>query len=389
MLGRLVRNTVTDLPWTARYDQDLDTAPPTWSGKHVTVDTAQQLLVVYGAAAFHADHLSTMPIDQYRKLPDGSRQPLPTDAWLEEPYPGLDITDALSQMWWSYWMGGHALAPIVRNSLGRIVGFLPLHPSQWSFDQRGRLLVGGKPMGGEFISIPHVLVPGQWRGVNPIEAARQTIGLGLAAAEFGGGFFARGTTMSGVIQMPGDAPNQDDLDILRNNWVKTYGGSGNAHKPGILFGGATWQQISITPEDAQFLETRGFTDAQICSQLMQLPPTALSIPMPASGTIQYQNIESAWSEIVRRWIPHLYKFKRAFSKLVPRPQYIEWNVDRYLAATAKERAETMKLELESGVLLPDEARALRDRGPVPGGDLPPWQRPTTTPAAAPAPTPAP
>jgi HK97 family phage portal protein len=378
MLGRL-RNVVTDLPWVQRYDQDIDTGPPTWAGKNVTVDSAQQLLVVYGASSFHADHCSTMPIDQYRKAPSGARESMMLDPWLEQPWPGLDITDALSQMWWSYWIGGHSMAPIVRNSAGRVTGFLPLHPNSWNFSPSGQLLVFGKPMGGEFISIPHVLVPGQWRGVNPIEAARQAIGAGLAAAEYGARFFNQGTTLSGVIQMPGAAPDPGDLKLMRENWVKTYGGSSQSHMPGLLFGGATWQQISVTPEQAQFLETRGFTDAQICAQLFQLPPSALSIPMESGGTVQYQNIESAWAEVVRRWLPHLYKFKRAFSRLQPAAQYVEFNVDRYLAATTKERYETYKIGIDAGVLVPNEPRERENLSPLPGGDVP-------RPAVAAAPT---
>lgn len=383
MLGRFVKNTVTDLPWVKKFDQGIDTAPPTWSGQHVTIDSAQQLLIVYGATAFHADHCSTMPIDQFRKRSDGSREQVATSSWLDEPFPGLDITDALSQMWWSYWMGGHALAPLIRDQLGRPAGFLPLHPDSWRFDVSGgapRVFVNGRPMGGEFISIPHVLVPGSWRGVNPIEAARQTIGLGLGAAEFSGGFFARGQTMSGVIEMPGAAPSPDDLKLMRDNWVKTYGGSSRSHLPGMLFGGAQWKQLSVTPEQAQFLETRGFTDAQICTQLFQLPTSAMGVSMPTGGTVEYSNVTMNWEEVVRRWIPHLAKFKRAFSKVLPRPQYVEFNVDRYLAASTKERFETYEIGVRSGVLLPDEAREIENRPPLP----PDAARPASAPPALPS-----
>jgi HK97 family phage portal protein len=377
MLGRLFRNTVSDLPWIKRYDADIDTGAPTWSGAHVTTASAQQLLVVYGASAFHSDHLSTMPIDQYVRQPDGTRRPLRTDAWLEEPEPGTDITTTLAQLWWSYWLGGHALAVVIRDQRGRPAGLIPLHPDHWQYRQIGtqwRIFVNGRPAGGEFLSVPHTVMPGCPRGINPIEAARQTIGMGLAAAEYGARFFAQGTTMSGVIQMPGPAPAVDELKLMRESWVKTYGGSGRAHLPGLLFGGATWQQISVTPEQAQFLETRRFTDAQICSQLFHLPPSTLAIPIEGGATVQYQNIESAWAEVVRRWRPHLTKMERALSALLPRPQYVRFNRDVYLEATTKERFDTYAVAIGSGVLTPNEAREREDMPPLDGGDQRPMGR---------------
>lgn len=383
MLGRLAPRNTIDLPWVRRYDTDIDTAAPTWAGQHVTTETATQLLVVYGAAAFHADHLSTMPIDQVRELPSGDRVSMRREVWLDEPYPGLDITDCLSQLWWSYWIGGHALALVNRNDSGRVSQLLPLHPSTWDLrDERGQpaLYVNGRKFGGEYLSVPHTLMPGCWKGINPIEAARQSIGTGLAAAEYGARFFGQGTTLSGVIQMPGAAPGPDELKLMRESWVKTYGGSGRAHLPGLLFGGATWQQISVTPEQAQFLETRRFTDAQIASLLFHLPPSTLGIPVEGGATVQYQNIESAWAEVVRRWLPHKHKMQRAMSKLLPRPQFVTFNADRYLEATTKERFDTYKVGIDSGVLTPNEARRKEDMPPLPGGDEPRGPSSTVSPA---------
>lgn len=374
---RRTENAIREVPWTTEWDQDLDTAPPTWAGKMVTTETAQQLLVVYGAVSFHADHCSTMPIDQYRKRANGTREQVGLVPWLDaEPYPGLDSVDAQAQLWWSYWMGGHALAPIQRNSLGRVTGYLPLHPASWNFSPSGKLLIFGQEFGGEYLSIPHVLIPGQRKGVNPIEAARQSIGMGLAAAEYGATFFSQGTTTTGVVEMPGPVPAEPELKAMKESWRKSYSGSGNAHTPALLFGGAQWKQMSVTPEQAQFLETRGFTDAQIATQLFQIPPSVLAVPMQSGGTVQYQNIEAAWSEMVRRWLPHLYRFKRAFSKLLPPGEYIEFNVDRYLAATLKERYESYKIGIDAGFLVPNEPRARENFQPLPGGDEP---RPARTP----------
>lgn len=380
MLGNLVslrkqptERSVTDLPWVQKWDTDVDMSPTVWAGKTVNLDTAQQLIVVYGASSFHADHLSGMPIHTYEKKKSGARVEVDNEPWLEEPFPGLDITTALAQMWWSYWLGGHILALITRGFAGRITAMLPIHPDHFQFiiDGKGQvaLMINGQRYGGEYLSIPHVIAPGCWRGVNPIEAARQTIGMGLAATEFGARFFGTGQQASGVLSLPGEAPTPDDMKLLKAEWVSSYGGSARSHLPAILFGGADWKPISITNEQAQFLETRRFTDAQIAGNLFHLPGNVLNIAVESGATINYQNVAMAWSELVRRWLPHLRRMKRGLSALMVGPKYIEFNADAYLQADLRQRYEAYGIGIDNGFLVPNEARETEDLPPLTGGDV--------------------
>ena len=55
--------------------------------------------------------------------------------------------------------------------------------------------------------------------------ARDAIGMGMAAEEFGSKFFNNGARPSGVLQHPGTL---EDPGKLRDAWMAAYGGSNNA-----------------------------------------------------------------------------------------------------------------------------------------------------------------
>ncbi|MGR6999932.1 phage portal protein [Yinghuangia aomiensis] len=78
----------------------------------------------------------------------------------------------------------------------------------------------------------------------------------------GQAFFAQGASMTGVIQHPG-SPGKDQALMLRDMFRKSHAGVANSHSLGILTGGATWQNVSITPEQSQFLETRRYQKSEI------------------------------------------------------------------------------------------------------------------------------
>ncbi|WP_340619126.1 phage portal protein, partial [Xenorhabdus entomophaga] len=100
-------------------------------------------------------------------------------------------------------------------------------------------------------------------GLSPVAYARQAIGLGLATEEHGSRLFGNGAVTSGVLQT--DQPLTDEaFNRLKTDFEAQHQGLANAHKPLILEMGLKWQQISLSAEDAQFLETRKFQLEEIC-----------------------------------------------------------------------------------------------------------------------------
>ena len=61
------------------------------------------------------------------------------------------------------------------------------------------------------------------------------------------------------------------LDRVRESWQSTFGGSGNANKVAVLEEGMKYTPIGISPEQAQFLETRKFQINEI-ARIFRVPP---------------------------------------------------------------------------------------------------------------------
>ena len=85
--------------------------------------------------------------------------------------------------------------------------------------------------------------------------AKNAIGLAIATVEFGAKFFANGAAPSGVLEHPGTIK---DPTKVREAWQSQFGGSSNSGKVAVLEEGMKYTPISISPEQAQFLETRKF-----------------------------------------------------------------------------------------------------------------------------------
>ena len=92
-------------------------------------------------------------------------------------------------------------------------------------------------------------------GYSPIAMAKNAIGMAIACEEYGAKFFANGAAPGGVLEHPSTIK---DPQRVRESWQSTFGGSGNANKIAVLEEGMKYTPIGISPEQAQFLETRKF-----------------------------------------------------------------------------------------------------------------------------------
>lgn len=384
MLGRLIRNVVQDPKWGQWGTlADLnDFTGNTGAGARVTTDSALRLLTVYGCASFIGDVIGTMPIDQYRKTPGGQRQEVSQRApWLDQPNPDTDKIAFCNQVLSSWLLDGHAFVAPIRNPLGQVLEVYALDPSTTNVDRfRSRVIVTqhGKEYPGEVLHMPAFIKAGQIRGLNPIANARESIGLATAAQDHGASFFRNGTTLSGVLEFPGNL-GPEQLKDLKQNWIKHHQGSGKAHLPGVVTGGGHWNPLSISAKDAQFLESRQFEASQIAALLFRLDPSVFGLAQTGQS-LTYQNIDQRWVELSRRaFMPWTARFELLLSSLLPRPQFVKFNYDAYIRPDIGARYDAYTKALDGHWMTISEVRALEDMQPLNNGEEFPPTR-TTTPA---------
>lgn len=214
-----------------------------------------------------------------------------------------------------------------------------------------------------------VMAPGMLPGA-------EEISMDFASRRYGGGFFNGGATPSGMVQHPGfiDDPNKrkifrDDLNLVHNN--KT-GGS----KIGVLWQGATYSQVSVSPEQAQFLETRKFTADQIC-KFYGVPPAIIgdyehSKFATADAMIRsfvmltLRNLAVRIEKGVNRQILKVRNDRGRLERAFTKPLIYEIALDGLLRGDPASQATVIKTLRDTGALSTNEVREEFDWNPIDG-----------------------
>ena len=247
----------------------------TTSGKTVTERSAMQMTAVYSCVRILSEAVAGLPLHLY-KYTDSGGKTMALDHPLyhllhDEPNPEMSSFVFRETLMTHLLLWGNAYAQIIRNGKNEIVALYPLMPNKMSVDrdETGRLYYtyyrgsdeAIKDKGSsvtlhpsEVLHIPGLGFDGLV-GYSPIAMAKNAIGMAIACEEYGAKFFANGAAPGGVLEHPGTIK---DPQRVRESWQSTFGGSGNANKIAVLEEGMKYTPIGISPEQAQFLETRKF-----------------------------------------------------------------------------------------------------------------------------------
>jgi HK97 family phage portal protein len=363
----------------ALWRQGADIGDPVHAGVVVSQENALKFAVVWRCIRLISGTLAGLPADVVRKRGD-IREPVDPPTWMTTPNPESNWFEFVERIFESLLMDGNAFILVTARDSGFPSEVWTLHPREIDVRREGGEIVylwGGSTrlsrysptnLDGDVLHVKFA-TGGGLRGMSPIEAARQSIGLGLVAEKFGARFFGRGQQPSGVIQMPPSDPvrTREFIAITKENWQRDHGGSDRSHLPGILTGGAEWKPMSITPEEAQFLQTRAFQVEDIATRFYGIP--AYLVGLTEKQTSWGAGVEQQSIGLYRFTLrDHISRFEAAMSTLVPSGRFVRLNPAALLEADAKTQAEILQMELQNGVTTRNEWRALGDKAPLPGGD---------------------
>lgn len=342
----------------------------TWSGMRVSSLSSLQAAAVYGSANLIVNGISTLPSDVLRRTGDAVES-VAKPRWLVSPTADLDFVGWCTQVLLSCLFPGNAYLWVRRSSPLVVESVVPLDPATVGVTREGGRKVirvnGVAPVGAEILHIPAMMWPGADVGLAPIEHARQTIGLGLSAVEYGAKFFDGDGNMPGVIEAEKVMQPATKRETA-SQWRRMRSRAGKG-LPGVLDDGAKWKATGVTNEQAQFLATQQWTAASIAGQIFLVDPSELGIPVPGSN-LTYANLAQRGTRLVRvTYLPWLTRLENAISSLLPRPQYFKFNVDGLLRGDLKTQFEIWQIGVNSKILVPNEPRAWMDLPPLPGGDV--------------------
>ncbi len=204
--------------------------------------------------------------------------------------------------------------------------------------------------------------------VSPIGQTRHALGLAKATEQHGSSLFKNGASPFGGFKTQGELTDEQ-FNRLKTE-LETYQGSGNSFKPLILEGGLEWVQVSITPEDAQFLETRKYQRSEIAG-IFRVPPHMIGDLERAT----FSNIEHQGLDFVNySLMPYITKLESRINvSLFPENEqgtiYAKFNVNALLRGDMKARADFYTRMVQNGAMSPNEIREKEDMNPREGGDI--------------------
>ena len=278
------------------------------SGKRVNERSAMQMTAVYSCVRILSEAVASLPLHFYKYDENGSKKkaiehPL---YFLLHDEPNADMTSFVLRetLMTHLLLWGNAYAQIIRNGKGEIIALYPLMPDRMTVnrDEKGRLYYEylthtddvpiNKDMVVRLNSTDVLHIPGLGFdglvGYSPIAMAKNAIGLSIAAEEYGSKFYANGAAPSGVLEHPGTLK---DPTKVRESWTQTFGGSHNSHKVAVLEEGMKYTPISISPNEAQFLETRKFQINEI-ARIFRVPPHMVGdLEKSSFSNIEQQSLE--------------------------------------------------------------------------------------------------
>lgn len=359
------------------------------SGKSVNERSAMQMTAVYACVRILSEAIAGLPLHMYRYKDEGGKEKATGHTLYhllhDEPNPEMTSFVFRETLMTHLLLWGNAYAQIIRNGKGEVLALYPLLPNHMSVDRgvdgkiyytysRDESEANSKEQKRVVLSPDDVLhIPGLGFdglvGYSPIAMAKNAIGLAIATEEYGAKFFANGAAPSGVLEHPGTLK---DPVRLRDSWNAAYGGSANSHKVAVLEEGMKYVPISISPNEAQFLETRKFQIDEI-ARIFRVPPHMVGDLEKSS----FSNIENMSREFVTytlspwmvRWEQSL--FRALLSKEEKASYFFKFNVDGLLRGSYHERMQGYSVGIQNGFMCPNDVRELEDMDLIPeerGGD---------------------
>ena len=380
ILASSPENPSTSLSNPATWLMDYFGGGPTDAGVPVSEESSMRASSVYACVTLIAKAIGSLPLKVYRRKNNGDSVEVPDSSLYyllhDEPNPVMTSCVWREFLAANVLLGGNSYAVIGRNQANQVMDLFPVHAravipqrvngrnrytvrltdgSEETIDQSDMLHVPG--LGYDGLSGKSVIT---W-------AARQAVGLALATEQHGSRLFSNGAKLGVVLKHPKNL-SKPAADRLKTQFDQQHAGLSNVAKTLILEEGIDVSTVSMTSEDAQFLETRRFQVEDI-ARFFGVPPHMIGHTEKTSswGTgVEQQTL----GFLIFTLLPWLTRFEQEFNrKLFPRsPFYAQFKVQGLMRGDSKARSDYYASGHQNGWLTTNEIRKAEDLEPVPGGD---------------------
>jgi HK97 family phage portal protein len=207
--------------------------------------------------------------------------------------------------------------------------------------------------------------PGSAVGADLIQHAKQAIGLGLAAQRYGAQWYGEGGHPTTVLYSDQKLEAETAATIKERFLDATRA----RREPAVLGAGLKVERIQDSASDSDLVNAWAAVRTDVAGYF-RLPPEWLGGSVGGTS-ITYANVEQRQQHLSTvTLLPWVVILEEAFADLVRPGIVTKLNLDALVRADLATRTNAEIALTNAGLLLPNEARALEDRPPLPGGDEP-------------------
>ena len=349
------------------------------AGVSVTPENAMKLTAVFSAVRIISESIASLPLVLYER--DGDRKRLAVDHPLftllhDIPNDVQTNFELLEFGMANLLLRGNQYNHVVRNGRGEALSITPLKAAYMKPENGvgGKINFNYQEPGNERVYRQDEI----WRtaglgsdgviGLSPIQEAKQPLGIGMAAENYGAKVYSNGAQVPAVLESE-HRLTDEQFKALKEQWSENYGGLENAFKTAILEGGLKYKNVGLNLSDAEFIASRKMTVADV-SRIYRVPLHMLSeLDKATFSNIEHQGIEFV-VHTIRPWVTRLEKsITRDLLLPSERGRYFaKFKLEGLLRGDTKSRYEAYGLGIRDGWLNRNEVRELEDRDPVEGLD---------------------
>lgn len=206
-------------------------------------------------------------------------------------------------------------------------------------------------------------------GVSVIKWAAYNLGVNLDAQKYASTIYNDRGIGYGVIES--DKQVQNDAKKLISEGFTKKMAEKNKFKVPVLDEGLKYKSISVTPEEAQFLETNKYSVTEIARWLNIAPHKLKDLTNANYSNIQAQSIEHVQDSLLP-WTTRIEQElnRKVFARESAESLYVKFNEKVLLRGDLEARQRFYSAMVYAGIMTRNEVRALEDLNPLEGLDEP-------------------
>jgi len=346
---------------------------PSDAGVSVTEKNALGLTAVWRAVQVTSSTVASLPLKSYRDTGTGRVQ---VASVFDNPGGDFFTPFEFKQLVMAHLLL-HGGAPLlhVYNGAGTLAGFFPLHPKmvaverdRYTGERFFRVQVDNESKLYTEADVTYVMglsVDGI-KGLSAIDYLRNPLGTAIQGERAAARQFANGAMLGGLVSSDDDL-DEAQAEALVAGLKSKISGTRNAGDIAFVNASLKFSPWTMTAEDAQFLESRQFSLAEVAR--------AFGIPVQMLMADGASSWGSGISELVRGWQKFTLTqwttpIEERLSRVLASPRFVEFELKGLLSGSPAEEVELLLQQHAAGVLTTDEVRAILNLAPLPAAEEP-------------------